>query len=34
MTNNEIATNFPKLPEVPMNPHDELLLGTLFIVLR
>ena len=26
MTDNEIATNFRKLPEVPMNPHDELLL--------
>ena len=26
MTDNEIATNFHKLPEVPMNPHDELLL--------
>jgi hypothetical protein len=23
---NEIATNFRKLPDVPMNPHDELLL--------
>ena len=23
---NEIGTNFHKLPEVPMNPHDELLL--------
>ena len=26
MTDNEIATNFHKLPEVPMNPYDELLL--------
>jgi hypothetical protein len=26
MTDNEISTNFHKLPEVPMNPHDELLL--------
>ena len=26
MTDNEIATNSPKLPQVPMNPHDELLL--------
>jgi hypothetical protein len=26
MTDNEIATNFPKLPEVPVNTHDELLL--------
>jgi SnoaL-like domain len=26
MTDNEIATNFHRLPEVPMNPHDELLL--------
>jgi hypothetical protein len=26
MTDNEIATNFRKLPEVPINTHDELLL--------
>ena len=26
MTDNEIATNLHKLPEAPMNPHDELLL--------
>ena len=26
MTDNEVATTFHKLPEVPMNPHDELLL--------
>ncbi len=26
MTDNAIATNFQKLPEVPMNTHDELLL--------
>jgi hypothetical protein len=26
MTDNEIATNFYKLPEVPVNPYDELLL--------
>jgi SnoaL-like domain len=26
MTDSEIATNFHKLPEVPMNTHDELLL--------
>src|SRR5271156_5185598 len=26
MTDNEIATNFHKLPEVPMNTHDEHLL--------
>jgi SnoaL-like domain len=26
MTDNEITTNFHKLPEVPMNAHDELLL--------
>jgi hypothetical protein len=26
MTDNEIATNFHELPEVPMNTHDELLL--------
>jgi hypothetical protein len=26
MTDNEIATNFHKLAEVPMNTHDELLL--------
>ena len=35
MTDNEIATNSHKLPEVPMNTHDELLLWhALFIVLR
>jgi hypothetical protein len=26
MTDNEISTNFHKSPDVPMNPHDELLL--------
>ena len=26
MTDNEIAANFNKLPEVPVNTHDELLL--------
>ncbi len=26
MTDSEIATNFHKLPEVPINPHEELLL--------
>jgi SnoaL-like domain len=26
MSDNETATGFSKLPEVPMNPHDELLL--------